>query len=906
MKWLRWVFVMVPVLAMALEVPVKVSREGAWSVEESRLAFEIDGSYEVELVAAEPLVTDPVEVCWDEKGRCFVAEMRGYPLGPGEGKEPLSRGQQLMGDDGDGRDDRAVTFADKLDHVQGILPHDGGLIATTRTQILFLKDEDGDGVAEVRRPLIEGFNPSQSQLQVSSPRWGLDNRVYFNNGLDTKEVYPSEEEGKKVNLARTNFCWDPVTGEIKPVTGFGQFGAGFDDWGRYYTSSNRSPVMMAVMHFNAVKRNPHAGITQGWEDIAPSGAESRIYPLQVTHTTADAHAGTHTSACGLGVYRGDLMPELRGEIFVCDPTGQLVVRYHPEPNGASVKATRVGDRKEFLRSRDEWCRPVNVTTGPDGALYVCDMYRRYIDHARFFPESFLKENDIRQGENEGRIWRIKPKGAKVRKIEALPTDREALVKMLGHQNAWQRETARRILVSPLLKRPPEHKARVQMLEIAEISDDVVKITEAQIAVRARALAENVGDEWMLKAVLSASVKSSGWVLRQFFDDDGMSKGNGYSPDLAEIVRALVVSSVGNAHADDVKNLLSLLDRDKGQLLWWKPALLQGMAQGLPRSGGKLGVGSLKGFMEKPPAGHEKVAAEMVVLMKLADEVLVSKDASLEMRLACLPLLGQRAWEEAEEVLRVLLASGERVPVREGALGLLKGFPVEKTAPLLYELLPSLGPEARREVVTQLTGGKMVMDFFGRIERGEISAAVVEAETRWRYLHSANAEHKALAEKIFGKVDGDRTAVMERYAKALAKPGDAEKGKQVFMGVCMACHRFGGVGLEVGPDISDVRAKTPEALLSDVLDPNRMVEARWSAYQVEASDGRTLAGILVSETDDGVTLRMPGGVLDTVQRRDIKSMKSLDQSLMPAGLEGVITPEQMADLFAYLFGRTVGE
>jgi glucose/arabinose dehydrogenase len=88
----------------------------------------------------------------------------------------------------------------------------------------------------------------------------------------------------------------------------------------------------------------------------------------------------------------------------------LVTRYKIENNGTTLKAVRVGEHTEFFRSGDEWCRPVNVTTGPDGALYVCDIYRRWIDHARFFQEEFVKTHDMREGEMQGRIWRIVPRG----------------------------------------------------------------------------------------------------------------------------------------------------------------------------------------------------------------------------------------------------------------------------------------------------------------------------------------------------------------------------------------------------------------------------------------------------------------------------------------------------------------
>ncbi|MCB1080015.1 MAG: DUF1080 domain-containing protein, partial [Verrucomicrobiae bacterium] len=147
-----------------------------WSPEKSQAAWEIDGDYEMQLVASEPIVCDPVDVVWDEKGRMFVAEMRDYPLPPEPGPL-LSRIRLLRDKDGDGRMDEAVTWADELDHVQGLLPMHGGLLATTRTAILFLKDTDGDDKADVVQPLYIRNEPGHNQLQVSCPRWGLDNAI---------------------------------------------------------------------------------------------------------------------------------------------------------------------------------------------------------------------------------------------------------------------------------------------------------------------------------------------------------------------------------------------------------------------------------------------------------------------------------------------------------------------------------------------------------------------------------------------------------------------------------------------------------------------------------------------------------------------------------------------------------
>lgn len=827
------------------DITVREGQQEALTPEESLKQIQLDGNYEAQLVAAEPLVLDPVEITWDEKGRLFVAEMRDYPLGPPNAGDPwMSRVSQLIDENGDGRMDKSIVFADNLDNVQGLLAYDGGLIATTRTQILFLKDTTGDGKADVIKPLIKGFNPKHSQLQVSAPRWGPDGCVHFNNGLDAKEIYPADAPDKVVGVPGSNFKWNPKTGEITPTGGKGQYGGAFDDYGHHFYCSNRNPLMFTVMPYEVMLRNPAAGITQVHEDIATPGAETRVFPLKITHTTADAHAGTNTACSGLGVYRGDLMPELRNNVFVPDPTGQLVTRYKIEPNGASLKATRVGERTEFFRSGDEWCRPVNFTTGPDGAIYICDIYRRWIDHARFFPEEFVKANDMRQGEKQGRIWRIVPKGAQIASRPPAP--------VLGK-------------FTPL----PEHEARALFLKIPDITD-----TKELAAI----LTQHADDPWMARMVASAAGGQMGQVLSAL----GGSFFSTYSPARSDIVRTFAAGALTGQEAD-VQAALTLLEKQPGELLWWKPALLQGLA--------------------KLPKGHEAAAKEIAALQSKIDAIVADSKAPLEQRLAVLPLLAARKWDTVQPVLKNLLTGSQPQELAAAALALLKKFPATSTAPLIYELLPKAGPALKRDLVPILTGNATTaLALFKRMDQGEFPTAWVDVETRWRYQRGTG-EMADLAKKLFGQASSDRASVVNDYlASVLAMKGDAKRGQQVFAMACTACHRHGELGVDVGPPLADVKVKPPEALLSDILDPNRMFEARWSAYQIDTQDGRMISGLVTAENADNVTVAMMGGATETLPRSAIKEMKSLDRTLMPVGLEAAISKEQMADLLAFLGGK----
>ncbi len=854
---------------------VRDGQSEALSPEESMKRIQLDGPYEVQLVAAEPLVLDPVEATWDDKGRMYVADMRDYPLGPPNPGDPwLSRIQLLTDEDGDGRMDKAVTFADHMDNVQGLLPYDGGLIATTRSQILFLKDTDGDNTADLIKPLIRGFNPKHSQLQVSAPRWGPDGCVHFNNGLDAKEIYPvrssgfspSDEASKNglkpelhTNVAGSNFKWNPKTGEITPTGGRGQYGGAFDDYGHHFYCSNRNPLMFTVMPYEAMLRNPHAGITQVHEDIATPGAETRVYPLQITHTTADAHAGTNTACSGLGVYRGHLMPELKNNVFVPDPTGQLVTRYQIEPNGASLKATRVGDRTEFFRSSDEWSRPVNFTTGPDGAIYICDIYRRWIDHARFFPEEFVKTHDMRQGENHGRIWRVVPKGTKSGSV--VSTDQKAAGTAAPHFQDTRSES----------------EARQLFFKIIREYDDGQVFDVQDALIRASAISAYSEDPWMARAALSSSIDMAGHVLALILADERFAKT--YSVIRNDTIRSFAIAAVARNRGPDLEKALSTLKIVPGELLWWKPALLQGLA--------------------KLPKGHEDAAKEIAALQTKIDTIIADAKAPLDQRLAVLPLLASRKWTAVEPMVKNLLTTTQPIELTAATVALLKKFSATSTSPLIYELLPKAGPGLKRDLVTLLTANATTaLELFKRMEKGEFPPAWVDVEKRWAYQRG-KGEMAELAKKLFGEANSDRAKVVTSYLDAAKKPGDAKRGQQIFATICITCHKHGQLGVDVGPPLSDVKVKPPEALLSDILDPNRMFEARWSGYQIETTDGRTLAGLIQSETTDALVLAMPGGAKETLSRSAIKDMKSLDRTLMPDGLEAAISKEQMSDLLAFL-------
>lgn len=426
------------------------------SAEESLKHFQLHPDLRIELVAAEPEVIDPVAIRFDEEGRMWVVEMTDYPNGPEPGKPPMSRIRILTDKDGDGRYETSRVFADKLLFVTGLQPWKGGVIVTLAGKVAYMKDTNGDGSTDINETWFTGFAERNPQLRANHPTFALDNKIYVANGLRGGDVIARREDwskqAKAISISGMDFRFDVFTGKYESVSGNGQFGLTFDDFGNRFVCSNRNPNKHIVLEDHYIKRNPHLAVRSVFHDVSPDGADSRIFPISRIWVTSTLHEGQFTAACGVTIYRGNALPApFHGNSFTCDPTGNLVHRDVLTPKGATFDSRAGRKGVEFLATKDEWFRPVNLSNGPDGALYVVDMYRAVIEHPQWVPDELKNRPDERYGDTKGRIYRIVPRtsgtGGQATSgtpaLSALST--VELVAQLGHANAWQRETAARLI-----------------------------------------------------------------------------------------------------------------------------------------------------------------------------------------------------------------------------------------------------------------------------------------------------------------------------------------------------------------------------------------------------------------------------------------------------------------------------
>ena len=949
------------------------------SAAESQACFQIEAGCQIQLVACEPVVLDPVAVEFDEQGRMFAAEYSDYPVGPVDPAAPrLSRIVLLQDTDNDGQMDQRTVFADDLAFCHSLMPLFGGLLSCTETEIVYLKDTDGDDVADVREIWFSGFTPAHPQMQIGCPRWGYDNWIYLTYGPGKIRCQrPGFETTESVTLARQDFRFHPLTMAFESVTGLGQFGQTFDNDGHRFFSTNRNPIMTEVLPRSVLGRNPLAGLSIGHTDVGPAGENTRVYPLVDMKSNWLSHAGTHTSACGVTSYRGDLFdPTFQHSTFVCEPVGHLVTRSIVMPDGASLTARRARDKADFLVSTDTWFRPASLCTGPDGALYLADMYRLWVEHPKFVPEDVAAKMDWRAGEDRGRIWRIIPEQQpSLRPVP--PAESVAdLIALLRDANGWRRLLGQRLLVErqlqsavpqlqlllndhtalahsrmqalwtldglnavtpdtlqlamcdqqPLVRRDaarlvlqryPGNQTLLQTVEKLTSDNNPEVRLHAVLAMagstaesRGRSLAQSVADfaadRWLTSALLSSCASCSATVLAELVTIwpnrpiTSSAELNGRT----ELLRSLAFVVAAQGDSKELLAATSLLTLGDSSVSWWKSAILIGTAQGLQRTKAGSLPKNLAAFVAAPPAGFEAAAAAIERLMQDSLAVVTDVDGTEADRLAAVQLLPFQASAVLAQAMGDLLQPGQPLSLQTSAVNTIRQTGRADLALVALQKWDSLRPPVRTQLLDLLLiRNETATQLLQQMVDGKVAASVMSIDQRLRLLQHKDETIRMAAVALFGStVSPNRKAVAEQYSAALNLKADAIAGAQVFRQSCSKCHRVAGVGHQVGPDISDTRSRARDALLYDVLDPNRRVDPQFTDYVLVTTDGRTFNGLLVSETADAIVLRQPEAIQQTVARSEIEELRSTNRSLMPEGIEKDLTVQQMADLLEFLKSR----
>ncbi len=937
--------------------PQTAAGETSLSPAESLKTLKAHEGLVAELVVAEPMVASPVAIDFGPDGKLWVAEMLDYPMGPKGNYEPGGRVRLLDEMDNNYKPKRSRIFLDGIPFPTGITVWKKGVLVCAAPDILYAEDTDGDGKADKVEKLYSNFGTGNFQARVNSLVPGLDGWIYGSSGLFGGDIL-CHKTGAVVKLGNRDFRIKPDTGALEAATGRTQQGRVRDDFGNWFGCDNSTLATHLVLPNEALSRNVHAAYPQTVASIADSADIRRLIPARpVQMFKLSGPPNSVTAACGIGVYRDNLLGEAyQGDLFTCEPVNLLVHRMKLKVQGSTFETVRAPgeEQSEFLASTDTWFRPVQMRTGPDGAVWIVDMHRFVIEHPRWIPQEDVAKLDLRAGANTGRIIRIRPEGKALRPVPRLDrlSDKE-LIAAMDTPNG----TVRDLAMEWVLWRTRDENRSLK----APLMELVQKTTLPAVRAQALSLLATLY-EWAPGASLEKAFadphpgvrRQAARVADESFRETGAIKGLvGLAADADPHVRLEAALALGNAKSPEAAAALAriLLQPERDTFLTsavmssLKPDNLGAVADALlaapqpPRevlrslwqlaaaqSNDKVllsGLAKLLAQLASDEVGQEnqllltsellslpqmrknwkpseKEKNTLAELTKKAEKLIRDPKAKLDLRIASFAFVDIVAAENGA-LLADLISPRQPPALQAAAIDQLAKADSEKAAKVLIESLATMSASGRTKALDLLLSRtSSIQKLLEAMENKKISATLFDAASRQRLLTLKDKALQARAEKVLDASSAsDRGKLITQYTTAFGSTGNPAKGKELFQKSCSVCHKLSGLGHEVGPDLAMVANKSPGWLIQEILDPSRNLDTRYTQYVVATRQGQTFSGLLAEESATSITLKMQEGRTQTILRSDIEEMTSPGKSLMPEGLEKEIAPAAMTDLVAYL-------
>jgi putative heme-binding domain-containing protein len=649
----------------------------------------------------------------------------------------------------------------------------------------------------------------------------------------------------------------------------------------------------------------------------------------------------------------------------------LVHREIMSASGSTFTSARApGEQSsEFLASSDNWFRPTTVATGPDGALYIADMYRHVIEHPQWISKESQAKLDLRAGHDKGRIYRVLPVHEKKRDIVPLSagaSKADGLVSFL--KNDWQSDLAHWMLLwrnDPAVVEPLESLARAAdpkavsasarvhalwvlhgmgklkpflLARLLEYQDPIVRRHAARLV---REIAEPPEELWTALSRIAPEPdpqvrlevayalgywksEKAGGALGRLATADGadaqlfaavVSSLNANNIDAFAVTIAaaakdrapspvilsgILQTALGIKRPQAVVPLLDALTTAKeGRYAPWQFAALANLLDSLDQA--KTNLSTLAASSPELKSAPAKVDA----ILTAARPLVVDSAASVETRAAAVPLLAYSTGGRKGDLGQLAPLLSPELPreVQLAAITALSRRRDAMVASVLIDHLKVLTPDLRSAGLdVLLSRPEWSTALLDAIENKKLIAADVDAVHRQRLLQSGSNANRIRAGGLFAETTNpDRQKVLDAFKEAATLRGTATKGQAIFAKTCATCHKLGDTGNAVGPDLASVGDKSPEGLLVAILVPNRAVETRYINYIATTKDDQTFTGLLAAESANSITLLGADAKPQTILRSDLKELRSGNTSLMPEGLEANLTPQDLADLIAFIAG-----
>jgi len=935
--------------------------------------FEVADGFNIERIASEPLIKDPVDIAFDENGNMLVLEMPGYPF-----EDNQSRVLMLKDTNQDGKMDVASTYAANLNMATSFMLFKKGILVAAPPYLLYCKDENNDEQVEKIDTLMGGFSTGNLQHNYNGLQYGIDGWIYAANGGNDGKPFWWGDESNTIDLRGKDFRFDIQNKKIETIgESSGGFGLAIDEFGRIFGTHNLTHSSQIVFPDRYIQgRNLLIDHTlQSISDHEDNGL-ARVYPIgeQATRLNHPEQSGYFSGSCGITYYDGGSWGKKYDQtLWVNDVVLNLVHVDKIKTDQSAHKAAHLFNEKEFLATSDRSSRPVNLEVGPDGNMYLIDMYRDVIEHPEWIPDELEKTLDINAGKEKGRIYKIYPSTNNPIVSKNSFKDESICIKHLTHKNAWYRKTAQRKLIEngvsnagiiSLKKladaKSPYHKIHALWIlkslgklelpillhaledpsagirenaliisenftEHASVIESMIKSIqdkEPRVAMQAalsvstlptesisqyrklilQSLKETVGDRWNI-AAKTLAVKQ--FPLEAF---DALTHSKNQSSLLASIAlqlkdsasaieNMLMVIQKYKLPVGTIKEILEQLNRGEAK---FESQIIEPVLNSLE----SIDIAVIPEIAKLRSRFQLQPSQSFITYSKLAIQKVNDVSLSEDERLKQLSIIALLPYKEKSNSLYTCLQNNQPLKIQEQALLQLSKYKDKEIGDKVISVWNELSPSTRRYASDLLLYTDVHHDaLLTALEDKKINIGEMNFDLERRRILIAWTDDVAIknrAKKLFSDEEiVSRKEVMEKMRPALALNGNPNNGQEVFQAICSNCHKYGNIGNEVGPVLTEINRKSKESIMHGIVDPNAAVNTQYISHRVETNDGTIHIGIVDTENDQFIAIKKMGGEKVTIQKKDMKKMNSMGTSLMMEGLEGSMTHQEMADLLAFL-------